>query len=97
VGYRRGCLPELIDEGRTGLLVDPDDEDALLACLTRAWELSPADCRTAAAARFTPAVMAQRYLRLYDTVLDRTRPAFHVPWAAAAPRSERVKEASPAS
>ncbi|MEV6872914.1 glycosyltransferase [Amycolatopsis sp. NPDC051128] len=75
VGYRRGCLPELIDEGRTGLLVDPGDEDALVACLTRASELSSAACRAAAAERFTPAVMARRYLRLYETVLDGTRPA----------------------
>jgi glycosyltransferase involved in cell wall biosynthesis len=33
VGYGRGCLPELLDEGRTGRLVAPDDEDALAALL----------------------------------------------------------------
>lgn len=31
LGYRRGCLSELIDETSTGLLVDPGDEDGLAA------------------------------------------------------------------
>ena len=33
VGFRRGCLPELVEHGRTGLLVDPGDEDALAAAV----------------------------------------------------------------
>ena len=45
VGFRRGCLPELIDDGRTGLLVDPGDEDALDAAVADAARLDPADCR----------------------------------------------------
>ena len=33
VGFRRGCLPELVEHGRTGLLVDPGDIDALAAAV----------------------------------------------------------------
>ncbi|MGA6162744.1 glycosyltransferase [Amycolatopsis magusensis] len=69
IGYRRGCLPELIDEGSTGFLVEPGDEDALAGALARAGELDPAACRRAAATRFTPGVMAEQYLSLYRTVL----------------------------
>ncbi len=74
VGFRRGCLPELVDEGRTGLLADSDDEDQLTVCLRRAGGLDVGECRSAAARRFTPAVMAERYLRLYEIVLGRAGP-----------------------
>lgn len=73
VGYRRGCLPELIDEGSTGFLVAADDEDTLAARLRSAGTLSPKACRKAAATRFTPGVMAEMYLDFYETVLRRAR------------------------
>lgn len=72
VGFRRGCLPELVEHGRTGLLVDPGDADALAAAAGEAARLHPDDCRREAARRFTPARMADRYLRLYDKVLMRS-------------------------
>jgi glycosyltransferase involved in cell wall biosynthesis len=72
VGFRRGCLPELVEHGRTGLLVDPGDEDALAAAAREAVTLDADDCRREAARRFTPSRMAERYLRLYDKVLARS-------------------------
>jgi glycosyltransferase involved in cell wall biosynthesis len=84
LGYRRGCLPELVEHGRTGLLVDPGDEDALAAAVTTSIEtLDPQHCRAEAARRFTPARMAERYLRLYENVL--TRSGRTVPLRAAGP------------
>ncbi|HEX8520468.1 MAG TPA: glycosyltransferase [Pseudonocardia sp.] len=72
VGFRRGCLPELVQHGRTGLLVDPGDEDALAAAAAETDALDPDACRREAARRFTPGRMAERYLRLYDKVLSRS-------------------------
>jgi glycosyltransferase involved in cell wall biosynthesis len=72
IGFRRGCLPELVEHGRTGLLVDPGDEDALAAAVGEADRLDPGACRREAARRFTPSRMAERYLRLYDKVLARS-------------------------
>ncbi len=72
LGYRRGCLPELIDEASTGLLVESGDEDGLVAGFRHVTALSPAACRRAAAERFTPSVMADKYLSLYETVVERT-------------------------
>ncbi|MEV0325750.1 glycosyltransferase [Micromonospora echinospora] len=66
VATARGCLPELIDDGRTGLLTD--DEERLGELVLAAGRIDPEECRREAAARFTPAVMAQRYVELYDRV-----------------------------
>jgi glycosyltransferase involved in cell wall biosynthesis len=71
VGYGRGCLPELVESGRTGLLVAPGDEDALAAAVSAASAVDPQECRREAARRFTPARMAEKYLRLYGRILDR--------------------------
>ncbi|TDB80003.1 glycosyltransferase [Micromonospora sp. KC721] len=66
VATARGCLPELVEHGRTGLLTD--DEEELGELLLAASLLDPAECRREAARRFTPAVMAQKYLGLYEQV-----------------------------
>ncbi|MGH3933967.1 MAG: glycosyltransferase [Pseudonocardiaceae bacterium] len=72
IGLRRGCLPELVALGRTGLLASTVDELATL--LPRARELDPQACRSEAAQRFTPAVMAEKYLQFYRALLDRLDP-----------------------
>ncbi|MEU5949966.1 glycosyltransferase [Micromonospora sp. NPDC047465] len=66
VATARGCLPELIEHGRTGLLTT--DEDELADLLLAASLLDPDECRREAAARFTPAVMAEQYVGLYERV-----------------------------
>ncbi|MFF3866306.1 glycosyltransferase [Micromonospora sp. NPDC001898] len=66
VATARGCLPELIEHGRTGLLTT--DEDELADLVLAAGALDADECRREAATRFTPAVMAQRYVGLYEQV-----------------------------
>ncbi|MET8066998.1 glycosyltransferase, partial [Micromonospora sp. NPDC005313] len=66
VATARGCLPELIEHSRTGLLTG--DEQELGDLVLAATGLDPAECRREAARRFTPARMAQRYVELYDRV-----------------------------
>ncbi|MGW3788245.1 glycosyltransferase [Micromonospora chokoriensis] len=71
VATARGCLPELIEHGRTGLLTAEEEDlgDLVLASDL----LDPDECRRVAAQRFTPAVMAQRYVELYEQVRDLSR------------------------
>ncbi|WP_084960956.1 glycosyltransferase [Thermoactinospora rubra] len=69
IGFRRGCLPELIDHGRTGFLADTEEELAEL--VLRAEEIDPEECRREARARFSPGVMADRYLEMYERVIGR--------------------------
>jgi glycosyltransferase involved in cell wall biosynthesis len=64
VGIARGCLPELIEHGRTGLLTT--DEEELGELVAAAGTIAEGACREEAARRFTPAVMASAYLGLYE-------------------------------
>ena len=63
IAYRRGSMPELIDDGVTGFLVDSFDE--AVAAIGRIGEIDRAACRRAVAERFTVDRMADRYLELY--------------------------------
>jgi glycosyltransferase involved in cell wall biosynthesis len=70
VGLSRGCLPELVEHGRTGWLAkSPDDLGGLVQAAGR---IDPRECSEQAARRFTPAVMAARYADLYEQVISRT-------------------------
>jgi glycosyltransferase involved in cell wall biosynthesis len=70
VGLARGCLPELVEHGRTGLLAkSPDDLSALIEAVP---SIDPRECQEQAARRFTPAVMAAQYAELYERVISGT-------------------------
>jgi glycosyltransferase involved in cell wall biosynthesis len=67
VGTPLGVLPSLVRDGVTGILAD--DEDALVAALSRVSALDPRACEESVAA-WTPQAMARSYLELYRQVLD---------------------------
>jgi CelD/BcsL family acetyltransferase involved in cellulose biosynthesis/glycosyltransferase involved in cell wall biosynthesis len=71
VALRRGALPEIVEHGRTGWLVDHAGE--LPDALVRAARLSPAACRAAAQARFSATRMTSRYLELYHQLARPSR------------------------
>ncbi len=67
IAYNRGSMPELIDDGVTGFLVD--DLDGAVAAIGRTGEIDRAACRHAAIARFGVDRMADEYLALYRRIL----------------------------
>lgn len=67
VGIARGCLPELVEHGRTGLLTTDEEELGELVHATGG--ILESECRAEAARRFTPAVMAAGYAELYQRLL----------------------------
>ena len=64
----RGSMPELIDHGVTGFLVNSVDE--AVEAIGRIGEINRAACRAAVSARFTVDRMADRYLELYRSLLS---------------------------
>jgi len=69
IAFNRGSMPELIEHGVTGFLVDTVDE--AIAAVGLIGEIDRAACRRAVEERFTVERMADRYLQLYRDILGR--------------------------
>ena len=67
IARRRGSVPEVIDEGVTGFVVD--DIAGAIAAVDRARSLDRRGVRTRAAERFSRDRMVDDYLRVYERVL----------------------------
>jgi glycosyltransferase involved in cell wall biosynthesis len=63
IAFPSGALPEIVEHGRTGFLVDGPREMA--QAIRRAGEIDPAECRAAARERFSAARMIGEYFSLY--------------------------------
>jgi glycosyltransferase involved in cell wall biosynthesis len=67
VAYPRGSMPEIVEEGVTGRLVD--GVDAAASAVDDAGRLDRARCRAAAARRFSSDRMVDDYLAVYSRLL----------------------------
>ena len=67
VGFAKGALPEIVQQGKTGFLVDHERDlsDAILACNA----LDPEHCRQAARQLFNLDTMVENYIATYRRVL----------------------------
>src|SRR6185369_4337237 len=63
LAWRRGSVPEIIDDGATGFIVD--DLDGAEAALPALLELDRQRCRAVFDARFSAARMARDYVEVY--------------------------------
>ncbi len=63
IAFRSGALPEIVEHGRTGFIVD--DEAGMARAIRLVDQIDPNACRAAAAARFSAARMAQAYFDVY--------------------------------
>ena len=68
IAINRGSMPELIEDGVTGFLVNSVDE--AIAAVARLPQIDRAACRRAVAERFSVERMADRYIQLYRRILD---------------------------
>jgi glycosyltransferase involved in cell wall biosynthesis len=73
VALRRGSADEVVEHGETGFLVTAPDE--LAGAVEAVGEIDPLCCRRAMEQRFSPEVMTDRYIDLYETVLEQSRRA----------------------
>ncbi|MGN6791815.1 MAG: glycosyltransferase family 4 protein [Streptosporangiaceae bacterium] len=78
VALRRGAVPELIEDGQTGIIVDHHDE--IPDAIARARRLKPAACRKHVEANFTVELMAEGYEDVYQRSLSMAPE----PWLSAA-------------
>ncbi|HYI56716.1 MAG TPA: glycosyltransferase family 4 protein [Microlunatus sp.] len=71
ISYARGAMPEVVDEARTGFLVEGPVEAA--AAVGRVVDLDRADIRRVAESRFSAARMVEDYVDVYVTLLQRSQ------------------------
>jgi glycosyltransferase involved in cell wall biosynthesis len=71
VAFRRGSMPEVIDEGVTGYLAD--DLDSAVDAVSAAARLDRARVSARARERFSASRMVSDYLRVYERLLSRPR------------------------
>ena len=70
IGFNRGALPEIIEEGVTGFIVE--DETSAIGAVYRLGDLSRERIRQRFETRFTARRMAQDYLTVYRNLMPAT-------------------------
>ncbi|MGB9716017.1 MAG: glycosyltransferase family 4 protein [Thermodesulfovibrionales bacterium] len=75
IGFRRGSIPEIIEDGKTGFVVENTDE--MINSIKKIKNISRAFCRETAENKFSVKRMVDDYERLYEEVKDRTGCASH--------------------
>ena len=72
MAFRRGSVPEVVEENVTGFLVDTEKEMADVI-RTKLDKFDREACRSAAIQRFSTSVMVDQYELLYQDVLRKWR------------------------
>lgn len=70
LGFRRGAVPEVVDDGVSGFVVD--DLDQLVAALPRLPQLDRRACRCRVEQHYSEAAVTEGYLSIYRDLLCRT-------------------------
>jgi glycosyltransferase involved in cell wall biosynthesis len=68
VAFRRGSIPEIVEDGRSGIIVE--DVDQAVRALERVMKIPRKGCRQAFEERFLVSRMAQDYIKIYDRLLE---------------------------
>jgi glycosyltransferase involved in cell wall biosynthesis len=69
IAFRRGSMPELIDDGVSGFLIDAGDIDGAVSAVERVRQLDRLAVRAHVERHFTAERMVDDYLRLYQRIL----------------------------
>ena len=77
ISYRRGGPAEIIVDGKTGFLVDPDDVDGLVAAVGRIDELDRVECRQRVEEEYSIEALAGRVEEWLDAVIECHRTSWY--------------------
>ena len=72
IAFRHGSVPEVIDDGVSGIIVESVEE--AVQAVGRVKSMSRAACRNAFDRRFTARRMAREYLNLYERMIEEHSP-----------------------
>lgn len=71
IAFRSGALPEIVEDGVTGFLVD--DVNAMAKAICEVHTISSEACRQAAERRFSKERMVRGYFDLYEKLICNRR------------------------
>lgn len=69
IALRRGAASEIIDDGKTGFVVDNEEE--MVGAIKKVDTIKPKDCRKRAEEYFSREKMAKKYLDIYKKILSK--------------------------
>lgn len=69
ITYNRGSMAELIEDGVTGRLIEPNNVEGMVAAIQQAQQLDRAACRQRVVDHFSSAAMVQGYLAAYQQAI----------------------------
>lgn len=72
IAFPEGSVPEVVEAGRSGLLVD--DVDEMASAVADVDQLDPSECRASARERFSPERVARQYEAVYRAISTPARP-----------------------
>lgn len=78
IAFNRGSMPELIENGKNGFLVNTTEE--AIKAVTRIGEIDRAECRRRVERDFTIARMTEQYIEVYQQILNQTQREERKPW-----------------
>ncbi len=70
IALRRGAAPEVIEDGKTGFIVDTKEE--LIEAVKNIDKIKPEDCRKHIEKKFSVEKMAEDYIKLYKKIQKQT-------------------------
>jgi glycosyltransferase involved in cell wall biosynthesis len=73
IAFDEGSAPEVVERGRSGLLVS--DEEEMADAVREVGQLDPDECRASVRERFSPDRVAERYEHVYRDLASRPSPA----------------------
>ena len=68
LAFKRGGIPEVVIDKKTGFLLDSVDE--MVQAVSKVGQIDPLDCRRHAEQHFSSRAMALEYLKLYEHLCD---------------------------
>jgi UDP-glucose:tetrahydrobiopterin glucosyltransferase len=71
ISYRRGGPAEIIQDGKTGFLVEPDSVDRLVDAIARLDEIDRYTCRQQAETEFSLKALGDRFEKWFRDILTR--------------------------
>jgi mannose-6-phosphate isomerase-like protein (cupin superfamily) len=78
IAFNKGSMPELIEDGKNGFLVKTLGE--AIDAVGKIKDIDRAGCRRHVEQYFTIDRMLEEYIKVYETVLAKTKPEDHRPW-----------------